>query len=210
VTDRFDKQGDDLASAFQTVRCPDRRTLARQIAAALRAAESSALNAVRQYVEAMPECSQRAMLRLLDDLIPPAAAPAKPRDTPCGGCGHPLWWHQWDSKEHAFCCAPLDDLQRDYCRCKNYEKPAAAPAAETCPLYCGATPAAPGSHHMSDCGLYAYPAPAQGEEALLRECAEALGTLDMMFPLESAAHKLIAMVTAKLRALAAPPEGEGK
>jgi hypothetical protein len=48
---------------------------------ALRTAESSALNAVRQYVEAMPECSQRVMLRLLDDLIPPAAAPAA-EDTP--------------------------------------------------------------------------------------------------------------------------------
>jgi hypothetical protein len=38
VSDRYDKQGDELACAFGTARCPDRISLARQIAAALRAA----------------------------------------------------------------------------------------------------------------------------------------------------------------------------
>src|SRR3954466_2965542 len=86
VPDRFDKQGDDLACAFQTVRCPDRRTLARQIAAALRAAEASPLKRAAQIVEQTTSRYYSGVpadaITKIRALIPPAAA----REVACSVC----------------------------------------------------------------------------------------------------------------------------
>lgn len=58
-----------------------------------------------------------ARWRKLVALAPRAQASDGP---PCAECKHERFWHQWSSKEHAFCCSPVGG---DYCGCKNYIAP---------------------------------------------------------------------------------------